>query len=776
MGTRQMWMATQGGGVAVQTTPPPPGGLLSPGPNWDGTAGSGGSPTPDSTRQGTGFIQKAIGNFDEPYETYITADMDIGVIADVGDDAFIAHVVFWLEGNTQTVMAQTLNGRTGGIGWVSTISYDGFTASSDAYLYATIYPVNGYPRQVGPLRLIRMDSRPQYYLNWTSGSDSNNGTSSGAAWKTFNHAARNAPSGAEITMAAGTYSEEGMGSAGPFNNPANPITFKRAGGTTLGDVAITQTSYVDWFLPCTRIVFDGIEVDCDAFHKIQGRPPPAFYIWQNCRLTDYLNGVGPVPYGVYNSYVATRQTFLSSTTTGPGKNAYHAIVDTEFTCSPATGWWFCRGCTLNSGWDAVALGAAQPNTVCLNTQALRTGDFIQRKHIANTITVTSVTYNAGAGTTAIVWSGTPAGMVAVSNNTDISLRVRFQTGAAADPPGTYLYAQGFQVISTSTPDNVTWTTVVEGDARAAAAPDTATIALLAHGDAWQIMQLGTKPSQPFIPFDNIIFQRYLATSADTDDDPSQGGWQPMLPQPGHVPGYGTITTVGAALTCSDSVNGHALVVGDYVKPSDVIRYGVDVEGRRVVAVNSPTTATLNAAFSSDLVSEAWTRVKTVQNFALQLCIFDGPRPTKTNNSQWSGGIQHAVMRQCTWHCGNQAFCVEKALVMEDCYFKDSIWQQMAYNPWPSNCVVGRLMIDNNHFEKDSNLQVAGNQGRGTNYDVGAITMDNSPDDGHPGHGTWQPISGVSRTIATPALKWDYWGNAPRLDGSDLVGAVGEGGA
>ncbi len=66
-------------------------------------------------------------------------------------------------------------------------------------------------------------------------------------------------------------------------------------------------------------------------------------------------------------------------------------------------------------------------------------------------------------------------------------------------------------------------------------------------------------------------------------------------------GPGTISTTGAALTCSVA---HGLVLGDYVKLTSGAQSG---QIRRVIAVPTTTTATLDSAYSADQSNVTWSK-------------------------------------------------------------------------------------------------------------------------------------------------------------------------
>lgn len=731
----------------------PPSNGIGPGASWNGTAGSGGTaPAEDPTLRGSGSVQKAIGNFDEPTPPaavgssgYLTADMALTVLCDHHHDAWIQEVEFWVEGSTVTipVSTQTLSGRTGAIGYACTLNFSLFPRDGDFQVYAYIRPVNGYERRIGPLTLtvigtgVSTITRPVRYLDFTNGNDTWDGTSptfvSGTIGpkKTVNAALRLAPDGAIVKMAAGTYLED-LTTNTPVNNPARPITFQRADGLLLGDVVISKTTRGDWNLYCAKVIFDGLQFNTDQFHRVSGRPAPSFYRWESCNIVSPGGPSGPSPSGIAWSDVSTAQTYLNQSLSGAVNKAYHALVDCTFTNPPTTGWIFARGTTFSTGWDAVFLDNGSSNTVCLNCTAIKKSALIQRTHDTPTVTVSAVSFDGVNNRTTITWASSPSLQQFAAGQTDTSLRCRFQTGALANTSAE-LHVQGYQVYSE---DDATDTTVLYGNV-APAVGDTAVVAVLAHSDSMQLGILGTAD----VPVENVIFQRYLAKS-DPADDPTTGGFQPQFFQAGNYTGAGTITTVGTALT---STLAHGLVKGDYV----AVGTGTAGQSRRVVSVDSSTTATLASAFSPDQSAAAWRQVKTLKDVAVQLCIFDTIRTTLDNNAQWQHAQQHYVGRQCLLHSGDWQMRTDQGnFSAESSVFKDSIIRSMVTTAFPTD-----LALDNNHFEVTPT--------RGTNASSGAITLDT----------TYKPTAGVTRTIAAPKLKFDFYGNPLHMDGTDLVGAV-----
>ncbi|HZW10812.1 MAG TPA: hypothetical protein VFF69_12995 [Phycisphaerales bacterium] len=96
---------------------------LTPGASWDGTTSWQGRAIPAAAAglQGSGWPHKAIGTFNRAPHMWWTADFNLVVGAEHGDDDWIEEVTFWLEGSTVTVDTVTKDTETGGIGFVVTI-------------------------------------------------------------------------------------------------------------------------------------------------------------------------------------------------------------------------------------------------------------------------------------------------------------------------------------------------------------------------------------------------------------------------------------------------------------------------------------------------------------------------------------------------------------------------------------------------------------------------------------------------------------------------------
>ncbi|MBA3482733.1 MAG: fibronectin type III domain-containing protein, partial [Pirellulales bacterium] len=89
-----------------------------------------------------------------------------------------------------------------------------------------------------------------YYIS-TTGSDTNNGTSTGTAWKTFDKALRTAPANSIVYLQAGTYSQAQT----TLTNPGRTglVTFKPAAGAV-----VTISGLVDWKL-VTDVRLEGLK-------------------------------------------------------------------------------------------------------------------------------------------------------------------------------------------------------------------------------------------------------------------------------------------------------------------------------------------------------------------------------------------------------------------------------------------------------------------------------------------------------------------------------------
>ncbi len=477
-----------------------------PGASWDGTISWVGRtpPTESETPLGSGFTQHAIAAFDEPPYMWVTADKEITVCADHGDDSWIDEVEFWCEGNTKTVSTCTLSARTGAIGFSVVLDASEFPIDGDATLYATVRPVNGYELLIGPLYFTANPngaiSRAARYLNYSTGDDAYDGTSPTVdgggvgPWKTYGYALRYTPSGGVITCAAGTYYDDS--DTASYNTVARQIDVVAAAGLVIGDVVFSRhllasnslrrlPSKVRFYL--ITFVWDYV-----YWYSVSGY----HHVFDHCVIkTSYGSVQGA--YGIYFPF-ATNEFRVT------GGEKYY-LIDSTTDGIEVAGPSMVRGCTVQSMRDTIHLTEGVYPVAIINTESYHTDMCLSRQSVEETLTVDSATYNGGTGRTTIVWSGAPT-----LKTTAYTLPyVKFITGALA--------GQHFHFYSQ---DDDTDTTIVTGDASAAVNGDTAFAVIDYHIDAFQL----------FAGFDHpgpMVVQRFR-----THIDYTKCEYQPMFWNPG----------------------------------------------------------------------------------------------------------------------------------------------------------------------------------------------------------------------------------------------------
>jgi hypothetical protein len=267
-----------------------------PGPSWNGTTTWAGRtpPTESGTLRGSGFAQKVICAFDEPPYMWVTGDKEITVGAEHGDPAWIQEVEFWLEGRTCTATQACKSPRTGAIGFVCTLDAANFAQDGDAELYATVRPVNGYERVIGPLPFTfnghSTIARPVKTLK-----------QSGGDYSSLTQALQSAPDGAIVKVDAGTYLEDSNGSSNNVNTRL--ITIEPADGLSLGDVIFSRTVRrmpAEYYsLRAVRVHFHNIQWDMSKVGYFYGYPSASSaYVWEHCNFIDPNGASGP-PHAYY---------------------------------------------------------------------------------------------------------------------------------------------------------------------------------------------------------------------------------------------------------------------------------------------------------------------------------------------------------------------------------------------------------------------------------------------------------------------------------------------
>jgi len=475
--------------------------LSDPGLTWTGRT----APTESGLARGAGFNQKAIALPDVPRRFWLEAgdgDFEVTVAADHADSAWIEEVEFWLEGSTVTVTETSLSARTGVEGFSCVIDASATTSDGDAELYATIRPVNGYERLIGPIT-IHLNyngtiSRAARYVDWSSGDDSYDGTSatyiSGTTgpWKTINKAQTTAPDGAVVNVAAGTYLEDS--NSGGISANDRVLTIRAADGLALGDVIVDRTSRDSpaSYLQIRRryAEFIGIAFDHARIDMIWGAYPTGVYNFVGCSFIDGNGLQGP-----QTSYYAPTQAgqYLFR----PNEGQWNFLQDCSIANYVAAGAHIYLNTTAEVSADSLFYDTGQAGLEyngAFGFTVSQPSEFPQRIHPETSLTVSSAVYSDP--NTVITFSDTPD--LAKTAET-----LKFLTGTLA--------GQEFTAVSQ---DNGADTITVSGDASAAVSGDTAWAWLIFHADSMQFAAGND--------YENLLFQRYKATGITS---------QPWLFQP-----------------------------------------------------------------------------------------------------------------------------------------------------------------------------------------------------------------------------------------------------
>lgn len=712
--------------------------VLTPGPLWNGTSGSGGTaPAENSVVNGSGFSQKAIGNFDEyPYVWVEDNNHTITVGAAIGDRGWISSIYFWMEGNSISVTSQTINSRTGSIGWCVTPQSTA-TVNGDATLYAYIRPVNGYERRISiPLTLNSNSSpiaRSIFYINASIGSDTlydgTQPTISGGhgPWATFQKGSVACGTGGAIVYYATnqTYLEDNSNPP-PFNNANIRMTDFRP--LTVGGIAtISKTTRGNVLYRGLLNTYEGLTINMNQIFSIQGGTN-GVSIYKRCFFYDSNGPTGPqFGYSAFGNSPDIGENFLVAS-----NGQFNGIVESSISAPVVVQANIIRNITSTIGWDAMFLsngtgGANLFSGTRVFGYNVSVPTIINlRNSYSNTLTVSSVALNTPiAGEATVTW---------VNNTTintfsgDANSYCQFQTGV--------LTGQQANIISES---NATFSTVINStqvDATQIIAGDTAWVYTVAHSDFGQF----TQDSATNINLENLYVQKYQGQG---------NGTQQLFSQSGQSTGSGTLTTSGTTVTFSTV---QTLMANDFILLTSGAQSG---NWARVLSdTSSSTTTTLVAAFSGGDVGSAatWSHVKTAKDVAWVNCAFaQNPINITGAQCQLQNGNCHWIIAQCTY--AGQLFTYRNDLpgfALESFNLFDNIFEDMGAPP-----SVG--------FNGDNNQFLQGT-GRGSNSAVG----------GSVNHTTFQ-TSGISKTMTgnsqtgQPLVPWDLNNNS--ISSSAIVGAV-----
>lgn len=705
--------------------------FLVPGPLWNGTAGSGAAaPTLDTSLRGAGWPHTAFAAFDEPMCFLASGTLDITVGAENGDNSWIESVDGFLEGGNGTATKVTRNTRTGSVGFIFSFPYSRFPMDGDANFYAIVNPVNGYRRLMGALPITRMAvaSHPQRYISPAGSDTTGDGLTPATAWKTINKATISSPSGAFVDMAAGGYFEDVH--TGVLNANARSLVFRPATGVSQAAVIVKMTTRVNtfWQPRCKNVKFQGITVDMAQINQFWGPNAGGYYTFENCIInnsdgltggTDNWPGVGDVQIGYMINTEIPQVVFRQN------EGQINSFLECTLSNPLTTGASLLRNCRLHTAADINYITGPNPLAVFNSKATQDVTEFEERRHLAHTLTVASVSYTPGTvtnpdgvvvpGKTTITWNEATTFDNVVAGGQPMQ-NYRFLTGALA--------GQQFAIYS----QNAGGTTVLFGDCTAALVGDSARGYIVWHADS---IQIGIQP-EIGASVENLFFQNY----------DSEGLLQ-VLWQAGSYAGQGTITTIGVDGTCTIA---HRLSIGDFVRLNGGPQ---TLEYRMVIAVPDSTHFTLSDAFPADQTARSWYHGKSV-GFALQLTKIVRD-PGLGVQHQWQHGQRHCVIRQCTL-LGNPLVFRTDALGgfgTDGCVIRDSILQSADGTPFPDY----GLTIDTDHFLDAPN--------HGTNSDQGPATFD----------ADLRVLTGVARTVPSPKLPFNSKGEPLKMDGTDLVGAL-----
>lgn len=713
---------------------------------WNGTAGSGGTaPAENTALLGSGFTGKAIARFDQVELLYMTGELSITVGVDHADDAWIKEVEFWVEGATGKTTLISQNPQTGTIGHTVVIDDLSMSTEGDFDVYAYVRPYNGYEKRLGPIRVIRRKDASRD-IRWVSpsGSDSNSGLSSASPWKTLLFAGLNCPEGSIIYCAAGTYIHDPIPAT--LRNNVLPIEFRRAPGlTSRSDVVITRSGTVpnDNYDPRLKhVIWRGLTIAMENWSGFSGPSPTGTYTFRDCDIidrtgvfsgTDVWPGVGEVQIGRQIGTQAVQFPF------NPSDGQRNSMIDCKLEMYVGAGWHLARNVDMIVAADGFYFGGLRMPAI-FDVRLSQVGDgFHQRRHLANTLTVATVTYEESTtgliktpdsqfvpGKTTITWNeATTYDQVVAPGQANQDFM--FLSGPLA--------GQRFGIASQSTAG----VTVLYGDLRALQVGNAARGWIIFHADA---LQLGRQTSPTETNSEGLFVQRLKAV----------GETFQVLWQAGDFAGTGTISTVGTALTCSVT---HNLQKHDFVR----MKTGAQQSDkyRRVVSTPTSTTAVLSDPFPADLVNEVnWRQVKTITNSAVQLSIFHRLLTPGVLN-QFQNGHEHFVWRQNTVR--NQEFVLtvvlnQSAFGMDHCLFVDNVLHSISWASTEAAPVDYGLEVLRNHFTNPTS-----NQRPGTDSTSGPLTYD----------ADYRLTSTGVRTT-TPKILFNYKGE--KITAPVKVGALG----
>jgi hypothetical protein len=414
----------------------------------------------------------------------------IGVVADHSDQAGIQKVTFWMEGQEVEVETASFDSGTEIVGY--NIALENLVASidGDAEIFATVTPVNGVTRVIGPVKIVMNTGGSIHRAAYTLGP--------GGDFTTLLEAMSYAEDGSIIKVMAGVH-PIGDGGVNNFNNRL--ITIEAEEGLQLGDAIFEipgddrqQTTRIR----ALNLSLRNLHFDLKNLVHWYGLGD-AVHIFENCELID-SNGVTGPPGGYC---MVSAAQMCNQFPWRVQENQRTCFIDCEILNYCTAGGWLYRGCRLSASADLIVLDPRLDGPSVLNTEAELTEEFEQRHHLPVDLIVESANYTTD-GKTTFVLSGSP--LMRDINWSQPRMYVKIISGPLA--------GEEFDTVGQS---NALGEVVVLGNAGAVQPGDRIRSVIIWHADSLQVT-MGDSP------LENVMISGYTATSPFS---------QPIFLQPGN---------------------------------------------------------------------------------------------------------------------------------------------------------------------------------------------------------------------------------------------------
>lgn len=600
--------------------------LLTPALIWNGTEGSGGSPPAlDTTPRGTGVIWQptCCGIFGD-YMVW-EQETELCVRANMADIDGIDYVELWLEGNSVILTQETWNAYATCPGYCFRIaSRDG--VDGGARLYMTAYPINGVPRRTSKQVTLATNGllyTSIKYIDPVNGSDSFTGTSptrvgstSTGPWQSINRGIALAAAATKVQLLAGDHTTNQQNNQYVPVNQALPIIVENYPGVAKEDIVIKRPNALgsgggvggqDWSIRSSKVYFRNFTINNEETITITGvareiNAPirPGAYNFENIDFTAPLYGYAGPPYGY--------RGFLPYLFQVDGTNAAQRYYtrDCVFYGPTGSGTAGEIRTTKEFSFDSISVGAGgvHDGFYAINGHYIAKGNFYIRFTTPETVEVASASYNAGTDRGTITLANTPS-MSTLTGNNEYKIRVE---ASSTVPVGTiWLLSSSNDGTDTLVVQDGTTIIIpaVEGVGRDASLVanlqpgDQLFFYILAHGDFLQYFSENTEPNRPVTTGGTHNTTVY---GNEFRGDIPGGVTQMCLFQPGSVQGPGLLSASGVNLSFSAN---HYLAIDEAVRLGPAAGAAA-YEARRVIATPTPTTATINEAFTGGTVtSQSW---------------------------------------------------------------------------------------------------------------------------------------------------------------------------